>query len=196
MPDILHFEADAALDAMLQVFWRQGFKHTTTKQLAQAAGISESSLFNTFGSKRDVFQRCVERYRAATRRMNRMLEREDSALGGIRDYWEFICNYACDESDGRGCLITNASVEQSEDPEMSRLLKRIHRESESAYRQTLDRAIELGEIREDADTEALAQFLLHSTQGIRVLARLRPSKAKMQNIASLTLSVLDQYRTN
>jgi len=194
MPDVIHFDADQALDKILSVFWRQGYKATTTKELAASADLSEGSLFNTFGSKREVYMRSLERYREISRKMKRMLDREDSALTGIRDFWNFICNYAADPK-SNGCFLTNATIEHADDLDVKKILTASHKESERAFKATLDRAIDLGELAEGTDTQALAQYLQHSAQGIRVLARTKPSKAQMKNIARLTLSVLDPYRT-
>ena len=195
MPDVLHFDPERALDRMLKTFWRHGYKSTTTKKLAESAGLSESSLFNTFGSKREVFIASLERYEVVMENLRAMLDREDSALAGIREYWTFICRYAADKANARGCLITNASIEHADDPEISSLLKTIHRESVKGFRQALDCAITMGELREGTDTQALAEFLHHSTQGIRVLARLNPSKKQMEHICGLTMEVLSPYRT-
>jgi TetR/AcrR family transcriptional repressor of nem operon len=192
--DVLHFDIDNALDHMLDLFWRQGFKKTTTKELAECAGLSESSLFNTFGSKKMVFLKTLDRYEIVTNRMRKLLNREDSALGGIQDYWNFICKYAADDSKTNGCFVTNACIEHADDNEIIPHVKKNIETQEKALKATLARAVKIGELKAGTDTTALAQYLLHSAQGIRVLARLTPSKKKMKNIASVTLSVLDQYR--
>lgn len=62
MADVLHFDTDKALDQFLKVFWEQGYRTTTTKQLAQSASISEGSLFNSFHSKRDIYINALRRY--------------------------------------------------------------------------------------------------------------------------------------
>jgi AcrR family transcriptional regulator len=42
------------LDAALDLFARQGFHGTSTRQIAQAAGVAEGSIFNHFPSKKDL----------------------------------------------------------------------------------------------------------------------------------------------
>ena len=118
MPDVLHFDIDKALEAMLQVFWNKGYKSTTTKDLAKAAGLSESSLYNTFGSKRETFTRALDHYGAWNNRLMARLDRSESALEGIREYWRFICRESAKKENARGCLITNSTLELSDDPEI------------------------------------------------------------------------------
>lgn len=42
MADVLHFDTDKALDQFLKVFWEQGCRTTTTKQLAQSRYLANS----------------------------------------------------------------------------------------------------------------------------------------------------------
>jgi len=193
MADVLHFDPETALDDMLKVFWQQGFKATTTRELAESAGLSEGSLFNTFGSKRDLYTTCLQRYTESAHKLRSLLEKEDFVLEGIRDYWMFICKYAANPN-SKGCMITNASIEHANDEDFIAQIKKLHQKSERTLKKALDRAVANGELSDHIDTTAIAQFLFHSTQGIRVMGRLSPSKEKMNNIADVTLSVLDQYR--
>src|SRR5438128_12662413 len=58
----LAFQPEAALDAVTRLFWRQGFERTSLEDLERASGLSRSSLYNTFGSKRRLFELAVARY--------------------------------------------------------------------------------------------------------------------------------------
>ncbi len=50
------------LDAARELFKTRGFEKTTTVEIARAAGVSEGTLFNHFGSKRGLFARLAEEY--------------------------------------------------------------------------------------------------------------------------------------
>ena len=51
-----------ALEAALEVFSRQGFRGSTMRQLADAAGLSVGNLYHHFGSKEAIFERLLEQY--------------------------------------------------------------------------------------------------------------------------------------
>lgn len=194
MANVLHFDLDNVLDQFLEIFWTKGYKDTTTKELAECAGISESSLFNSFRNKREIYISSLRRYTEMSKSRFKVMEKEESALEGIRRYWENSAKRAYDPTRSRGCMITNATVEQTDDPEIAAYLKTVHKEYEKAFKKTLDRAVSQGELRSDTNTRSLAQYLSNNAQGLRLLSRIGPSKQMVQNIVNLTLSTLDQYR--
>ncbi|MBL4582802.1 MAG: TetR/AcrR family transcriptional regulator [Gammaproteobacteria bacterium] len=196
MPDVLHFDVDKALDQMLKVFWQQGFKATTTKQLAKSASLSEGSLFNTFGSKRELYIQTLQRYRENAQFLFELIEKDVSPIHGFRAYWNAIAARAADKTRVNGCMITNATVEQSQDAKIVEFIETVHSDNEKFFKKHLDRAVKIGELKQGTDAKALAQFLQHSVQGIRVLSRTNPSKQKMRNIVNTAMSVLDQHLVN
>ncbi len=56
------FDADAALDAALAVFWRNGYEGTSLTDLTEAMGINRPSLYCAFGNKEELFRRAMDRY--------------------------------------------------------------------------------------------------------------------------------------
>lgn len=49
------------LDAALDLFYQRGFDGTTTRAIAEGAGVNEVTLFRTFGSKQNIFLAVVAR---------------------------------------------------------------------------------------------------------------------------------------
>lgn len=193
MADVLHFDVEEALELFLNVFWENGYKATTTKELARIAGISESSLFNTFKSKRDIYVSSLKRYNDKRRLWIERMESNESALEGIKEYWRTIGNLAADPTKTKGCMITNATIEVSGDPEFLEFLQSVHTRYDTQFKKELDRAVAIGELAEDADTTALAQFLACSLQGLRLLARVNPSEDKVNNILNMTMSTVYRH---
>ncbi|MDP1932687.1 MAG: TetR/AcrR family transcriptional regulator [Gammaproteobacteria bacterium] len=194
MADVLHFDIDTVLDRFLKVFWEKGYKSTTTKELAKNAGISEGSLFNTFRSKKDIYIQALQRYSEKGKALVERMESNESAVAGIREYWTAVGNMAADTARINGCMITNASIEASNDADIRAFLLSEHLRYDAQFQRALDRAVAQGELSADADTKALGQFLSNSLQGIRVLSRFNPDKEKVQNILEITMSALNQYR--
>jgi TetR/AcrR family transcriptional regulator, transcriptional repressor for nem operon len=113
-------------------------------------------------------------------------------LEGLRRFWFWMCEDAAGAHRGMGCLIVNSAVEVApHDPGIRQSVQKIHREIEKIFLETLKRAQADGELAPDKDVQAIARFLTHSTQGIRVMAKVNPTKAFMRDVAEQTLSVLD-----
>lgn len=195
MADVLHFDIDRVMDLFLKVFWEKGYKSATTKELAKTAGISESSLFHTFRSKKDIYIQALKRYSEKGRVLVGRMESNESALAGIREYWMAVGRMAADTARINGCMITNASVETSHDPEIREYLLSEHLRYDTQFKKALDRAVAQGELSSGADTEALAQFLSCALQGIRVLSRFNPDEDKVENILEVTMNALVSYRS-
>jgi TetR/AcrR family transcriptional repressor of nem operon len=195
MPNISHFDTDFVLDKFLSVFWEKGYGATTTKGLAKSAGISESSLFNSFRNKREIYIRILHRYSEKSIHVREQMEAEKSALAGIRNYWTSLAAMAKDPARNKGCLISNATVEQIDDPEVLEFLKSVHKGYDKAFERTLNRAVAQGELKSDTDTKALSQYLSHSAQGLRVLSKISPDSRKINNIVNMTMSTMALYQT-
>lgn len=52
-----HFDADAALDVALRLFWQHGFEATSMHDLVATTGAKAPTLYHAFGNKRGSFAR-------------------------------------------------------------------------------------------------------------------------------------------
>lgn len=53
------------IQAALQLFGKQGYSQTTTRAIAEAAGVNEVTLFRHFGNKKGLLIACIEAFNAA-----------------------------------------------------------------------------------------------------------------------------------
>jgi TetR/AcrR family transcriptional regulator, transcriptional repressor for nem operon len=56
------FDVDTALVRAMKVFWSKGYEATSLDDLCGVTSLSRSSLYATFGSKRDLLLRSFDRY--------------------------------------------------------------------------------------------------------------------------------------
>ena len=59
------FDEVTALEAAMECFWHRGYEATSVRDLADKMRISAPSLYNTYGDKRELFTRSLERYAEA-----------------------------------------------------------------------------------------------------------------------------------
>jgi AcrR family transcriptional regulator len=82
----------AIVDAAVQLFSKNGFRGTTTRQLASAVGVSEPVLYLHFQTKRDLYSAIIEKLAQAG--PSHDVDSEMSALARTRDDFAFFLRLA------------------------------------------------------------------------------------------------------
>ena len=186
------FDERQVLERAMNLFWARGYERVALSELQQQMGISRQSLYDTFGSKRELFIRTIEHYRATQlAQALAMLSREGSPLENVRAVVRFFDQLASDPS-CRGCLVANALVEIApHDPEIAELL----RETLELLRESIERALraarEGGELAARKAPEQLSLALTNALMGMAVTGRLPTGRPMLRGITDATLSMLE-----
>jgi len=140
------FDEDEVLDALVALFWERGFEAASLNEIVDTSGLNKSSLYNTFGSKDELFERVLTRYmdiREATFN-EAMAEGTLDALLGFVDLMRVEVE---GENGGRGCLAINSSTELGlRSDSVTELSNRYRTMMRDGLRGPLERAEQAGEI--------------------------------------------------
>ncbi|NEY34856.1 TetR family transcriptional regulator [Streptomyces sp. PRKS01-65] len=188
------FDPDAALQSALELFWRRGYEATSMSDLVAHLGIGRASLYATFGNKRELYLKALERYQAARLpEMVRELSRPGPVLPGVRALVRrYADEAAADEPRRLGCLVTNTAAELApHDPAAARQVERNWDHLESVLHSALVRARAQGELPAGRDPLALARMLLVLLQGLRVVGKASADPARVRDAAEQALALLD-----
>jgi TetR/AcrR family transcriptional repressor of nem operon len=190
VPRTKEFEPEEALDAAMQLFWRNGYAATSIRDLLDGMGIGYGSLYNTFGDKHALFLACLDRFRELrTSWIDEVLE--VSGLSGIEEVFRRTVDGLVGFEPRRGCLLANTAVELGpHDAEVAAKISRYVRHTEAVFERAVIRAQEAGEIPVDRDPRALARFLVNALHGMRVLARVGTDRAVLEDAVRVALDVL------
>jgi AcrR family transcriptional regulator len=144
------FDTERVLDDAMDLFWRRGYRSTTTRDLEASLGVTQSSLYHAFGSKAQLLDCALERYQ--TRLDHELLEPLRTGADGLGAIDVFLGGLsAWLLADGtRGCLLGKMMSES--DPPESVVASRVaawHEEIRAALTAALVRACEAGEIHAD-----------------------------------------------
>jgi TetR/AcrR family transcriptional repressor of nem operon len=106
------FNEAAALDAAIEQFWHQGYRASSVRELASSMGICGTSLYNSFGNKRSLFIKALERYldRSVRARIRR-LKAAHPPRQAIRAFFDEIIERSLQDRARRGCLLINSALE-------------------------------------------------------------------------------------
>lgn len=187
------FNTQEALGQALEVFWAKGYEAASVCELMQAMGLSKSSLYDSFGSKHELFLKVIDCYvDASCAGFKLALTGEGSGRRAIEDMFAAIIEAAAGEAGRRGCFAANCAVELSgADEQASRRLATFFKQFEGAVETAVRRGQGQGNISADKDATALARFLIGNINGIRVIAKVDPDPGALRDIARIALEALD-----
>jgi TetR/AcrR family transcriptional repressor of nem operon len=186
------FDEAAVLERAMDYFWQHGYEKTSIQDLVKHLGVKAQSLYNTYGSKRDLYQAALRHYIAKSSAVA-TLEQTPSGKAAIvkvfRDALDGIARADC----RKGCLIANTAVELGpHDPEIAAWIEQERLRAEKAYLSALVRAREQGELPErHQNLVALARYLHNAHSGLMVTAKTVRDMAVLEDIVQVTLSIFD-----
>lgn len=165
------FDPDVVLDAALELFWKHGYRTTPTRELETALGLSQSSIYNTFGSKQNLLEAALDRYEALTdRELLQPLERAKTGLAAVDTFFVNLCHWVTHEG-RRGCMLINMMAEDGGETDAITRRTRIYRmRVRDALCKSVARARSEGETR-DIDPGDCANLLLGLVLGFNIAAR-------------------------
>jgi len=183
-------EADV-IGRAIQQFWSHGYEATSVDDLCAATGLNRSSLYRTFGSKRELLDIALTTYEKNSLQRIEQLLAHNPIEEGLRLFLMGLFDENSAKTVHWGCLIGNCASElAAHNPRaQKRLLHSLHR-IEGVLCDALTRAQRSGELEARADPQSLALFLMTQAQGLRLVAKTKPPRSVLENIVATTLSVL------
>ena len=186
------FKETEVLDTAMHLFWSQGYVATGMARVLQDTGLKPGSFYNTFGSKKTLFVRCLEHYIDAVvdARIGRYLAPGDP----VRAIESFFTS-ACEPSPGpgvRGCLLTKTATEVgTEDSEINQVVWAGLEKIQAALEARIIEAQERGQVSSSLDPQATALHLLSCYQGMSVIGELTQSGTKLRSLVRSALQALE-----
>lgn len=171
-------------------FWAAGYAATSVRDLGEAMGLGQASVYNAFGDKRALFIQCLDRYLDAN--MRARIIRVEKSLPPREAIETFLTEIVERSLESRlGCLLANAALEVApHDQEIAEVVADRMGELDAFFRRCVIAGQTDGSISKDADPADTARLLLTTVMGLRVLARGYPKRAVLEGAVRQTLSVL------
>jgi AcrR family transcriptional regulator len=182
------FDADAALEKAMVVFWEQGYEGASLTDLTEAMGIARKSMYAAFGNKEELFRKVLQRYlegpasyilealQASTARE----VAEEYLSGAVRaSTWP---GYPTGCLGVQGALATGATGQIARDTLVEwRATVRAH------LRHRFQRAVDDGDLPADADPEHLARYVTTIGHGLTVEAAGDGTREDLRRVAVAAL---------
>jgi TetR/AcrR family transcriptional repressor of nem operon len=187
------FDEAAVLDAAIDRFWQRGYEATSVRDLADEMNIAGASLYNTFGDKRSLYVRALNRYldqsfRERIRRIEPSLRPREAIVAFLQE----IVKRSLTDKQRRGCMLVNSAIESApHDAEFFQVVAVFLDEVERFFLRCVSNGQKDGTITKALSAEDLSKSLLGILLGIRVLARVRPERKLLEGLLRPAFALLD-----
>lgn len=167
------FDDQDVLERATRLFWRQGYKGTSMRDLVDATGLAKASIYNAFGTKEDLFKSVLAYYidQKQTHTLS-FLEGGSNGREALLAYFNNVLCVTAENQTTAGCLLVNTATEQSAtDGDMKDLVDRGIERTQRTLTNTVKRGVEDGSIAPMIDPETSGLCLMGTLLAIRVMAR-------------------------
>jgi len=179
------FKEAAVLDRAVDLFWRRGFEGTVVGDVCDATGLHPGSVYGAFVDKRGLFIAALRRYaeRVSAKAIG-VLDETPGGADAIRGYFALLVDAMVDGRRRSGCLMTNTLVERhATDKTIMELVVRHLATLEAAFVRVFVR-----DGMDPAEAAKRAAGLVCFVQGLNVIARTRPGRARLEELVRSALA--------
>ena len=175
------YDRETALLAARDLFWEQGYERTSIGDLETRTGLNRSSLYQEFGSKRQLFEAALEWYadRVIADLLAGLRSDPQAGLDSVSGLFRQLGGlFRCDTAvSTRGCLMVNAIAELAARDERVRAAAAAYRDRlRASFGSALAAAAAKGEIGPGA-AEVRADLLASALMGVWLAVRIDPADA-------------------
>jgi AcrR family transcriptional regulator len=182
------FDADAALDRAVQVFWRHGYEGASLGDLTTAMGINRPSMYAAYGNKEKLFRLAVARYAEADMAYVREALAQPTAYAVIESLLRANADALTRTDRPAGCLsIQGGLAGGSDNGHVAQFLAASRLAGERALADRLSRALDDGDLQAGTDPAALARYVMTVSEGNAVHAAAGVDRASLHATVDLAL---------
>lgn len=190
------FDDQMALQAAMELFWRQGYEGTSVADLTKALGINPPSLYAAFGSKRDLFEKALDRYMCERTVQLEEAMAKPTAHEAVLDLLTGRVEVFTAPDKPFGCMTVQAGL-ASGDPhhEIVSLLSGAREEMRRTVLERFEKALADGDLPTGTDCTALARYVMAAIYGLSVEAASGAPREELTAAAILAAQVVPKPQT-
>ncbi|MCP1426552.1 TetR/AcrR family transcriptional repressor of nem operon [Paenibacillus sp. DS2363] len=188
------FDTETVLRKATSVFGAYGYEGTSLSLLLSELGIARQSLYDTYGTKHDLFVSALKFYiQQKTEAGIKLLNECTSVRQGVTELFNEAVNVLTDNERRNECFIINSAVEQApQNHEIAVFIQTTNQQMEDVFHTALLRGQRSGELRHaEEELPGLARFLNYSRLSLTFTAKSGASAEALRDFVQMTLRALD-----
>ena len=193
MPRVKSFDEKEVLEKAMNLFWKNGYYATSIQDLVNYLGINRASLYDTYGGKKNLFQKAYLHYTTnQADAQKKFLDSHNNIRIGFRKLFDIAIQQSKSDQDNKGCFAVNSTVEFIPNEKgFSSLVFENKRQFEEMFFNYLLSGVERNQISEDKNLRAIAVLFFTFYNGLKVVTKVDFDAVVFSKSVDALLSVLD-----
>jgi TetR/AcrR family transcriptional repressor of nem operon len=185
------FDTNEILYKAMYVFGNRGYEGTSLPDLITGLGIARQSIYDTYGTKWDLFFAAVKHYmEQKNQELREHCDRPGTVVDKVELVFTTIIKVLMDPELRLQCFIISSAIEQApHNEELAAYLQANTELSEQIFYTMLEHAVEEGEISPEVNIRDLARFLVHERIALITSAKLGMDEPKLFGILQMVMLV-------
>ena len=186
------FDRATVLQKAQEVFWSKGFNGTSMQDLVDATQLNRSSIYNTFGSKKELFQETLKDYAKGFDQMTDSIKQEElNGFETIEQVFLFLLAQIQLDSANKGCMLINCRTELSNDqPKIGKFLDKNLQQVALLFQELVEQGQQDGSIKKGLDPEQTGFYLTSVFHGMRITGLYNKDRKILKGIIKNALITL------
>lgn len=193
MPRKKQFDKEKVLVKAMKLFLEKGYNATSIEDLVSTLGINRASMYNTFGSKYDLFEQSLDKYNSTNAiRIADFLYYQLNVRKGLQLLFENLITEALSGGPSKGCFMVNTTTELANtNPSLDQKLQDSRLGLETVFFNYLKYGVDNGQISPYKDIKTIAAYLFIVQSGLYVNSKINSSKEELGKTVTAALTILD-----
>ncbi len=189
---------DTIINAGIGIFLEKGYNGAGLKEILDAANVPKGSFYHFFKNKEAFGKEALNYY---SEQFTPVLQQffVESRLSPLARFEAFFTAmtelFNTEKNCKGGCLVGNLAQELADvNDELRQCILQIMQSWSRYFKNNLDAAVKAGELANDTDTQALAEFILNSWEGALLKMKIVESVAPLETFQQQISKILSCYQ--
>lgn len=185
------FNTEDALETAMQQFWLVGYEATSLQDLLDVMNLSKSSLYQTYGSKHELFLRSIDLYqKTSVSELQQCLNNSLTSKTFIKTLLEDVIAEASSKKK-KGCLLVNTVNELSNrDKAVFKVVSNGIDNVASVIKQAVIRGKKEGTIKSTVSTDTLVNYIVSNVSGLRTMVKNGANKSQLVPLVNMIVKTV------
>ncbi|WP_062057914.1 TetR/AcrR family transcriptional regulator [Aquimarina longa] len=192
MPKTETFNRSQVLQQATEVFHKKGYNGTSMQDLVDATKLNRSSIYNSFGSKLNMFLEVLSHYQSIhNHNFSQGIAKSYNASKAIETIFDLHLQEIVNDQDHKGCMVINCKSEMTnQEPSINSFMEK----NQDKMIVMLEDIVSNGQMEKIFNQKQTANqyalYLFSSIQGFRMTGILNKNKEELKNLINIILKVL------